>query len=196
MSDQDAGTGTPSPPPLPPGVRLEEHEKEILKRQIYTPEPQMSRLGLLYTCATTFELLLLVISSIAAIIGGALQPVSFLLLRGLAQAFKEFFLGLSTGPYLSSLVARFALFYVYITIGQFVSVHISTAGFMITGEKITQRLREKYLAAILRQNIQFFDVLGAGEITKELLLIVRNFRNYFLLIWPTFRARHVLFGPR
>ncbi|KAJ5034584.1 hypothetical protein NUH16_006026 [Penicillium rubens] len=39
---------------------------------------------------------------------------------------------------------------------------------MIGGEKITQRLREKYLAAILRQNIAFFDVLGAGEITTRI----------------------------
>lgn len=91
-----------------------------------------------------------------------------LFLGGLAQAFKEFFLGTSSGSHLSSLVARFALYYVYIAIGQFVSVYISTAGFMIGGESITQRLREKYLAAILRQNMAFFDVLGAGEITTRI----------------------------
>ncbi|OOQ88747.1 hypothetical protein PEBR_11267 [Penicillium brasilianum] len=39
---------------------------------------------------------------------------------------------------------------------------------MVGGEKITQRLREKFLAAILRQNIAFFDVLGAGEITTRI----------------------------
>ncbi|KAJ5650411.1 ABC transporter integral membrane type 1 [Penicillium longicatenatum] len=149
-------------------VQLTEREKEILKRQIDTQESPMSRLTLLYTCATTYDLLLLVISSIAAIIGGALQPISFLLLGGLAEAFKEFFLGTSSGSHLSSLVASFALYYVYIAIGQFVSVYISTAGFMIGGENTTQRLREKYLAAILRQNIAFFDVLGAGEITTRI----------------------------
>ncbi|CAP80778.1 Leptomycin B resistance protein [Penicillium chrysogenum] len=156
---------------LSPGalrLELQDDEKEVLRRQIDTPESQMSRLALLYTCTTSYELLLLVISSIAAIIGGALQPVSFLLLGGLAQAFKEFFIGTSSGSHLSSLVAKFALYYVYIAIGQFVSVYISTAGFMIGGEKITQRLREKYLAAILRQNIAFFDVLGAGEITTRI----------------------------
>jgi ATP-binding cassette subfamily B (MDR/TAP) protein 1 len=89
-------------------------------------------------------------------------------LGGLAQAFKEFFIGTSSGSRLSSLVAKFALYYVYIAIGQFVSVYISTAGFMVGGERITQRLREKYLAAILRQNIAFFDALGAGEITTRI----------------------------
>ncbi|KAJ5338527.1 hypothetical protein N7452_005255 [Penicillium brevicompactum] len=149
-------------------LELKDDEKAILRRQIDTPEPQMSRMALLYTCTTPHELLLLVISSIAAIIGGALQPVSFLFLGGLAQAFKEFFIGTTSSSHLSSLVAKFALYYVYIAIGQFVSVYISTAGFMVGGEKITQRLREKYLAAILRQNIAFFDVLGAGEITTRI----------------------------
>ncbi|KAJ5827488.1 ABC transporter integral membrane type 1 [Penicillium robsamsonii] len=157
------------PSTVAPSLQLKDDEKEILKRQIHTPEEsQISRLGLMYSCTTTYELFVLVISSIAAIIGGALQPISFLFLGGLAQGFKEFFLGSFSGSQLSSLVAKFALYYVYVAIGQFVSVYISTAGFMIGGENITQRLREKYLAAILRQNIAFFDVLGAGEITTRI----------------------------
>lgn len=75
MSHQGADALSPSP--MAPSPNLGEHEKEILKRQIDTPESQISRLRLLYTCATTYELVLLVISSIAAIIGGALQPISF-----------------------------------------------------------------------------------------------------------------------
>lgn len=77
MSDQGAGAGAGAPSPVAPSLQLKEHEKEILKRQIHTPESHMSRLGLLYSCATTYELVVLVISSIAAIIGGALQPISF-----------------------------------------------------------------------------------------------------------------------
>jgi ABC-type multidrug transport system fused ATPase/permease subunit len=32
----------------------------------------------------------------------------------------------------------------------------------------TQKIREQYLAAVLRQNIAFFDKLGAGEITTRI----------------------------
>jgi hypothetical protein len=74
MSDQGTGALSPS---VAPSLELKEHEKEILKRQIYTSESQTSRLKLLYTCATSYELFILIISSIAAIIGGALQPISF-----------------------------------------------------------------------------------------------------------------------
>ena len=41
-------------------------------------------------------------------------------------------------------------------------------GFIYTGEHISQKIREHYLAAILRQNVGFFDKLGAGEITTRI----------------------------
>ena len=41
-------------------------------------------------------------------------------------------------------------------------------GFIYTGEHISQKIRAQYLAAILRQNIAFFDKLGAGEITTRI----------------------------
>lgn len=39
---------------------------------------------------------------------------------------------------------------------------------MYTGEHITQKLREQYLGAVLRQNIALYDTLGAGEITSTI----------------------------
>ena len=41
-------------------------------------------------------------------------------------------------------------------------------GFIYSGEHISSKIREQYLAAILRQNIGFFDKLGAGEITTRI----------------------------
>ena len=56
----------------------------------------------------------------------------------------------------------------YLAIGEFVTIYISTVGFIYSGEHITSKIREQYLAAILRQNIAFFDKLGAGEITTRI----------------------------
>jgi ATP-binding cassette subfamily B (MDR/TAP) protein 1 len=47
-------------------------------------------------------------------------------------------------------------------------VYLATVGFVYAGEHITAKIREKFLAAILRQNIAFFDELGAGEITTRI----------------------------
>ena len=40
--------------------------------------------------------------------------------------------------------------------------------FTDTGEHISGKIREQYLAACMRQNIGFFDKLGAGEITTRI----------------------------
>lgn len=53
-------------------------------------------------------------------------------------------------------------------IGMFVATSVSILGFSITGERMTQLIREKYLRAILRQNIAFFDNVGAGEVTTRI----------------------------
>lgn len=53
-------------------------------------------------------------------------------------------------------------------IGEFTCIYISTVGFIYTGEHVTQKIREQYLAAILRQNIGYFDKIGAGEVTTRI----------------------------
>ena len=45
---------------------------------------------------------------------------------------------------------------------------VNIYGFTYIGETITQKTREAYLQAILRQNIAFFDNLGAGEVTSRI----------------------------
>jgi ATP-binding cassette, subfamily B (MDR/TAP), member 1 len=65
-------------------------------------------------------------------------------------------------------LSQFTLYFVYLAIGEFVSIYISTVGFIHTGEHISAKVREQYLAAVLRQNIAFFDKLGAGDITTRI----------------------------
>lgn len=65
-------------------------------------------------------------------------------------------------------LSHFTLYFVYLAVGDFVLIYTCTVGFLYSGEHITQKIREQYLAAILRQNIAFFDKLGAGEITTRI----------------------------
>ena len=39
---------------------------------------------------------------------------------------------------------------------------------IIAGEKTTRRIRERYIAAVMRQNIAYFDRLGAGAVTTRI----------------------------
>ena len=48
-----------------------------------------------------------------------------------------------------------------------------------TGEVSAKRLRERYLGAILRQDIAFFDNVGAGEVATRIQTDTRTFRYYY-----------------
>jgi ATP-binding cassette, subfamily B (MDR/TAP), member 1 len=55
----------------------------------------------------------------------------------------------------------------YLAVAELVAIFIGTAGFSIVGEHITLRIREKYLEAVLRQDIAFFDKIQSGEIAAS-----------------------------
>lgn len=37
-----------------------------------------------------------------------------------------------------------------------------------TGEKLSKRIRERYLESVLRQDVAFFDTVGAGEVATRI----------------------------
>lgn len=86
----------------------------------------------------------------------------------MAGTFKAIALHTISMDEFNSEVSKYALYFVYLGIGMFVLIYIGTVGFIYVGEQISQKIREKYLAAILRQNVAFFDKLGAGEITTRI----------------------------
>jgi ATP-binding cassette subfamily B (MDR/TAP) protein 1 len=87
----------------------------------------------------------------------------------LAETFQHFFEGTLSHELFSHDLAHFVLYFVYLGVAQFITVYIGTVGFIYTGDHISTKIREQYLASILRQNIAFFDNLGAGEITTRVI---------------------------
>ena len=86
----------------------------------------------------------------------------------LAGTFQGFLYGGGDVGDFNSTLSHYTLYFVYLGVGEFVTIYIATAGFIYTGEHISAKIREHYLNAILRQNIGFFDNLGAGEITTRI----------------------------
>lgn len=66
-------------------------------------------------------------------------------------------------------ISKYSLYLIYIAIITFVATYIYMATWIYTGERITQQIRERYLRAILRQNIAYFDNVSAGEITTRIV---------------------------
>jgi ATP-binding cassette subfamily B (MDR/TAP) protein 1 len=60
------------------------------------------------------------------------------------------------------------LMIVYVGIAYFALIYIYTFCWNLSGERLAQRLREKYFASILRQDATFFDNLPAGEVSSRI----------------------------
>ncbi|KAL8963470.1 MAG: hypothetical protein Q9193_000275 [Seirophora villosa] len=148
-------------------AHLPPDEQEIVRRQLDLP-PVKVNFKTLYRYATRNDLIIVFVSAVTAIGGGAVMPLMTVIFGQLAGTFQDYFQDRLPRSEFSSTLATFTLYFVYLAIGEFVLIYVCTVGFIYTGEHITQKIREQYLAAILRQNIAFFDKLGAGEITTRI----------------------------
>ena len=147
---------------------LPEREATILRRQLETPPVKVTYFRL-YRYATTNDKIIIAISAIAAIVAGAVLPLMTVIFGQLTGKIGNFSSGNSDDlSSFSDTVNHLTLYFVYLAIGEFVTIYIATVGFIYTGEHIAARIREEYLAGIMRQNIAYFDARGAGEITTRI----------------------------
>ncbi|KAL4800940.1 P-loop containing nucleoside triphosphate hydrolase protein [Aspergillus venezuelensis] len=148
-------------------AHLPEEEQEILKKQLEELKVTITFFGL-WRYATRTDILILVISALCAIAAGAALPLFTILFGSLASVFQRIMLDTISYDEFYDELTKNVLYFVYLGIGEFVTVYISTVGFIYTGEHATQKIREHYLESILRQNIGYFDKLGAGEVTTRI----------------------------
>ncbi|KAL6698785.1 P-loop containing nucleoside triphosphate hydrolase protein [Trichoderma pleuroticola] len=153
--------------PEEPFRHLPDNEAEILKKQALTPDLNHG-VAALYRYTTGLDIFLMIIASVCSVANGAALPLMTLLFGGLQQTFSEFTVGQIDKGELSSQLAKYVLYFVYLAIGQFVVTYIATVGFIYVGENISTRIREHYLESCLRQNIGFFDKIGTGEIVTRI----------------------------
>ncbi|OAL30045.1 hypothetical protein AYO20_08949 [Fonsecaea nubica] len=145
---------------------LPEHERAVLKKQLDVPDVKVTY-WTLYRYATKWDKVFIVIACICAIGAGAVLPLMTVVFGNLSGTFQGLVLNNLSSSFDSTLT-RYCLYFIYLAIGEFFLVYISTVLFIYTGEHITSKVREQYLRAILRQNIGFFDKLGAGEVTTRI----------------------------
>ncbi|KAJ5722831.1 hypothetical protein N7488_000866 [Penicillium malachiteum] len=150
-----------------PYAHLPHDEKQILKSQLDQPSPSISLFGL-YRFASRRDLIIVFISAICAIAAGVAQPLFMVLFGSMTSSFSKVSVDLMSKDAFMSQLNRNVVYYICLGIAEFIVVYISMVGFMHTGERITQKIREQYLEAILRQNIGYFDKQGTGEITTRI----------------------------
>lgn len=139
----------------------------------------------LFRFATKFEIMLDIIGLFLAAAAGATQPLMTLIFGRLTNSFTQFSIiaqeiaaeGINarTLQALSDAQAELrsdsgknALYLVAIGLGMFVCTYLYMFIWNYTGELNAKRLREAYLRAVLRQEIAYFDDLGAGEVATRI----------------------------
>ncbi|KAI0246194.1 ABC transporter type 1, transmembrane domain-containing protein, partial [Lactifluus subvellereus] len=173
--DKDSDPSSPSAedrafPDLTISASLEEDPK---------PVPFTS----LFRFTTRTELALNGIGLVASVAAGAAQPLMSLLFGNLVQDFVNFTVALQNinpnDPQSSAnaddaarkfrnVAAKDASYLTYIGVGMFICTYIYMCIWVYTAEVAAKRIRERYLRAILRQDITFFDKVGPGEVTTRI----------------------------
>ncbi|KAL0908507.1 hypothetical protein M5K25_023003 [Dendrobium thyrsiflorum] len=108
----------------------------------------------LFSFADRFDALLMAAGSLGAVVHGSAMPVFFLLFGDLVNGFGKNQTNLSK---MTAEVSKYALYFVYLGLVVCVSSYAEIACWMYTGERQSGALRRKYLEAVLKQDVGFFD---------------------------------------
>ncbi|GAA5912585.1 hypothetical protein JCM5296_000742 [Sporobolomyces johnsonii] len=160
-------------------ANLSDEHRRVVAEQIQVVKRPPATFTQLFRYSTPFELVLNLIGLICAVAAGAAQPVMTIAFGNLTTAFTQYATITQVASssseaiaaarsHLYSEVNKDVLILVYIGIGSFVATFIYMGTWVYTGETTTRRIREKYLRAVLRQNVAFFDKMGPGEITTRI----------------------------
>lgn len=104
-------------------AHLPPHEAEILKRQVVTPDVKSGVLTL-YRYSSRNDLIIIVVSALAAIASGAALPLMTVLFGSLQGTFQDYFVPGTSMTYDDFMdeIIKLILYFVYLAIGEFVSL--------------------------------------------------------------------------
>ncbi|GIL45935.1 hypothetical protein Vafri_3054 [Volvox africanus] len=138
------------------GPPLEDLVVEDIVKNVEGSKPEVPPVSFLKLLSTAdgWDIDLMIIGAIGALGNGTLLPL-------FAIFFGEFTDAFGIGPDQSGflhMVSKLALKFLYLGIGAIVASYLEAAIWMYTGNRQANRLRTRFLAAVLRQDVAFFDV--------------------------------------
>ena len=124
-----------------------------------------------------------------ATVAGALLPASTLIFGQLIDDFGSWQFQKAnptiilpnpiTAAQLTEKVSSMSLIFIYFAIGTFIATYIYMSISVYVALASSNRIRQEYLKAVLRQDVALFDSVGAGEvatrITSDTLLVQGTF---------------------
>ncbi|KAI9011907.1 putative ABC transporter protein [Phycomyces nitens] len=151
----------PTAPVLPPHIpRILSRLKRKKKKKPAVPVHK------LFSFASPLDFVLISIACICSAGIGAIHPASIIFFGAFLENLTE---QLSNPTDLLNATMPLILIYVYIGTGTLVAAYIARACWTITGENQTRRIRQRYMHAVLRQDMSWFDRSEDGSLTTRLV---------------------------
>jgi ATP-binding cassette subfamily B (MDR/TAP) protein 1 len=142
-------------------------ERETLGQQIAIPIKHINYLHL-FRYATKKDACIVAVSLLCAVIAGAIITMPAVVTGLLVGSIQRSWTANSAQDSINRELTRYTIYFVYLFVAELITCYIATIGFIRTGIVLSSRIRERYLKALLSQNIAFFDNVGAGEIATHI----------------------------
>ena len=108
----------------------------------------------------------MLLGTLSAIGHGAAVPLQFIIFGDLIDEFINF--GQASDFDLEEKMVQFALYYVYLAIGNLVVAYGQMAMWSLTATRQVKKMRLAFFRSILRQDIGWFDTNDSGELNSRL----------------------------
>ena len=120
------------------------------------------------------DIILMLLGTLSAIGHGAAVPLQFIIFGDLIDEFINFGALVNANstieqPFdLEGEMVQFALYYVYLAIGNLVVAYGQMAMWSLTATRQVKKMRLAFFRSILRQDIGWFDTNDSGELNSRL----------------------------
>lgn len=151
-----------------PYAGLSEESVAILKAQTSSTPVNINYRTLLLRYASPLDKIEILVSYVFSACAGACLPLFTLIFGSMTNEFVRYFVEGASAAEFGHQINYLARYFLYLFAGIFAFSFLETYMHVQMGEKLTGRIRARYLEAIMRQNIGFFDKVGAGEITNRI----------------------------
>lgn len=146
-------------------------------------KPELAGYLELFKYADAFDKTLMAVGTLCAVAFGAIQPVISLIIGDVSEAFAQYgiaaqkaVLGGSINQAaldaaknrLQDAVVYQVILFAVIGVGASVAAYIARATWSVSGQRQARRIRQKFLTAILDQDVRFFDDNQVGDLTSRL----------------------------
>ncbi|KXT13502.1 hypothetical protein AC579_2064 [Pseudocercospora musae] len=121
----------------------------------------------LFRFASKRDWVIIALGSLCALTKGSFRPLLMLAVGNVTATFRQYHVGKASAVDFLHEIAESALLCCYLGLAILFTSYTASAAFVYTGQSISDKIRAKYMHSILRQDIEYFEVVGAGKIAMR-----------------------------